>query len=160
MRSPTDEQIRVGAKAMCGLNALRQLQRVDFDKMDKGEREHWEDLARVCLTVVLPSFDRSAVEATCKRYIESALSWHVVFDDGRGGNDLTFGDTRDLICKRLVDALLSVSRPEREDCTHRIRVTPRNGAPHGAGFACGLSGCHCYPKEGCGYEPISSQDRE
>jgi hypothetical protein len=51
-----------------------------------------------------------------------------------------------------------VPSTDRADCKHRIKVTPRNGAPHGAGFACGLSGGHCQPKEGCGYAPVSSYD--
>jgi hypothetical protein len=57
---------------------------------------------------------RDAIEATCKRYIESALSWHPVFADGRGGNNLNFGETRDLISKRLADAICSISSTERE----------------------------------------------
>jgi hypothetical protein len=40
-----------------------------------------------------------------KRHVESALRWHPVFDDGRGGNDLTLEQTRDLISERLLVAL-------------------------------------------------------
>lgn len=47
-----------------------------------------------------------------------------------------------------------------EDCAHRIAVTPRNGAPHGPGFACSLSGGRCLPKDGCGYTAIPPAERE
>lgn len=63
--------------------------------------------------------------------------------------------------RRALEAGRSVIKGEPqtpEDCAHRIRVTPRNGAPHGAGFACSLSGGHCLPKDGCGYTAITSAD--
>jgi hypothetical protein len=52
--SVTEEQIQAGARAMCSLNAIRQSSQVEFARLDVREREHWEDLARVCLTVALP----------------------------------------------------------------------------------------------------------
>lgn len=58
--SATEEQIKAGARAMCSLNAIRQFQRVDYDGLDVREREHWEDLARVCLTVALPPSERGS----------------------------------------------------------------------------------------------------
>lgn len=58
------------------------------------------------------------------------------------------------------DAVLALTSTDPATCEHRITVTPRNGAPHGAGFACGLSGGHCLPKEGCGYSAMPSPQRE
>lgn len=72
-------------------------------------------------------------------------------------------DTSDFVgsgMEKTVDAVLALSSTDRADCAHRIEVTPRNGAPHGAGFACGLSGGHCQPKDGCGYVAISSPLRQ
>lgn len=57
------------------------------------------------------------------------------------------------IAKSLLAAQPPAAPVEPTDCKHRIAVTPRNGAPHGAGFACGLTGGHCIAKAGCGYEP-------
>jgi hypothetical protein len=34
-------------------------------------------------------------------YIESALRWHEVFEDGRGPNNLTLVETRDMLCRRF-----------------------------------------------------------
>ena len=51
----TEEQVQIGARAMCKLNSIRRIQQVEFDKMDIREREHWQDLARVCLTSALSS---------------------------------------------------------------------------------------------------------
>lgn len=35
-----------------------------------------------------------------------------------------------------------------------------NGAPHGAGFACGLSGGYCIPRAGCGFETVARSSAE
>jgi hypothetical protein len=63
--SATEEQIQAGARAMCSLNYLRQLQRVEYNALDVREREHWEDLARVCITVALSSTDRHGLCQCC-----------------------------------------------------------------------------------------------
>lgn len=39
-----------------------------------------------------------------KSFIDSALRWHPVFDDGRGPNNLTQEETSALLCKRLARA--------------------------------------------------------
>lgn len=39
---------------------------------------------------------------------------------------------------------------EREtECPAILKVTPRCGAPHGAGYACRATGGHCMPDDRC-----------
>lgn len=47
---------------------------------------------------------------TCRHYLESALQWYPVFEDGRGPNDLTKAETLDLMVKRMVKDL-AATRP-------------------------------------------------
>lgn len=58
--------------------------------------------------------DREAIARLVRDYIDSALRWHPVFDDGRGGNSLNQQQTSDLICERLTSALSLPSAPVSE----------------------------------------------
>lgn len=46
-----------------------------------------------------------------------------------------------------------------EFCVARIKVTPRGGAPHGAGFACAQTGGHCLPDELCDERRVRRRQR-
>lgn len=58
---------------------------------------------------------REAIALVCKDHIDSALRWHEVFEDGRGGNNLTREQTSDLICSRLTAALALAFAPQHGD---------------------------------------------
>jgi hypothetical protein len=67
----------------------------------------------------------AAVAAVVKTYIDSALRWHPVFDDGRGGNDLTQEQTSQMMCSRLVAALaIQHEEPGRETMTSEPELCP------------------------------------
>ena len=55
------------------------------------------------------------IEQLLKPYIDSALNWHEVFDDGRGGNDLTKAQTSEMLCRRFAAALPQSSTEGRRE---------------------------------------------
>lgn len=51
------------------------------------------------------------IENHIRHYIVTALQWHPIFDDGRGGNDLTLHQTADLMTRRLCHDLAGIIMP-------------------------------------------------